>query len=97
MNKLFQVKGPACKILQELPKEITIEEGQPVVYEVKLDRKPDPETSGWKKDGVPIERWDPKYKMEEKDGGKFQLGLLRFLLISILFNVLEYRKDIFRP
>ena len=68
----IKVKGPACRFLTQLPKEMTIEESMPCVFEVKLDRRPDPETSGWKKDGVMLEKWDPKYKFEQKDGDKHQ-------------------------
>ena len=68
----IKVKGAACKVILPLPKETTVEEGSPLVFECKLDRKPDPESSGWRKNGVPIERWDPKYKFEEKDDKKHQ-------------------------
>ena len=67
-----KVSGDPCKLVQSLPKEITGDLDMPLVFEVKLDRKPDPETSGWRKDGVPLEKWDPHYKFQELDDGKHQ-------------------------
>ena len=67
-----KVSGDPCKLVTSLPKEITGDADMPLVFEVKLDRKPDPETSGWRKDGVPLEKWDPHYKFQELDDGKHQ-------------------------
>ena len=68
----IKVKGPDCKVVQKLPEELMGQAGQPMVFEVKLNRAPDQDASGWKKDGVFIDPFDPKYKVEEKDGGKHQ-------------------------
>ena len=68
----IKVKGPDCKVVQKLPEELMGQAGQPMVFECKLNRAPDQDASGWKKDGVFIDPFDPKYKVEEKDGGKHQ-------------------------
>ena len=39
------------------------------MFEAKVDRPIDPDVAGWKKDGVFIDPFDPKYKVEEKQNG----------------------------
>ena len=68
----LKIKGPAVNFASKLPEEVMGNEGVPMVFEVKLDRKPDPEIACWKKDGVAIDPYDPKYKLEERDDGKTQ-------------------------
>jgi hypothetical protein len=68
----LKVKGPACKVVLALVPEMMGEEGMPLVFECKLDRKPDPEIACWKKDGIPIDKWNPAYKFEERDGNRHQ-------------------------
>ena len=68
----LKIKGPAVNFASKLPEEIMGNEGQPMVFEVKLDRKPDAEIACWKLNGIAIDPYDPKYKVEERDDGKTQ-------------------------
>ena len=65
----IKVKGPPVKLTSKLPEEMMATVGQPMVFEAKVDRVIDPDCAGWKKDGVFIDPFDPKYKVEEKQNG----------------------------